>query len=98
MADWRAGGVGDAHRIEDLTLHIAEEKAVRGGGARGWPRVGSPLHEGQHVPEDGEVDVVVGRHALVHLLDALPDLFPCRVAGLDRKSTRLNSSHPSISY
>ena len=83
MADGRAGGVGDAHRIEDLTLHIAEEEAVRGGGARGWARLRSPLHEGQHVPEDGEVDVVVVRHVLVDLLDALPDLFPCRIAGLE---------------
>ena len=82
MADGRAGGVGDAHRVEDLTLHMGEEKAVRGGGARGWPRPRSPLHEGQHVPEDGEVDIVVVRHLLVDLLDAVPDLFPRRVAGL----------------
>jgi hypothetical protein len=40
MADGRAGGVGDAHRVEYLTLHIAEEEAVRGGGERGRPRFG----------------------------------------------------------
>jgi hypothetical protein len=83
IADWRAGGVLDAHRIEHLTLNIADEKAGGGRGTRGWPRLTSPLHEGQHVPEDGEVDVVIVRHALVHLLDALPDLFPRRIIGLE---------------
>ena len=43
----------------------------------------NPLHEGQHVPEDGEVDVVIVRHLLVDLLDALPDLFPRRIIGLE---------------
>ena len=33
--------------------------------------------------EDGEVDVVIVRHLLVDLLDALPDLFPCRIAGFE---------------
>jgi len=83
IADWRARGVLDARRIEYLTLNIADEKAGRGRGPRGWPRVGNPLHEGQHVPEDGEVDVVIVRHLLVHLLDALPDLFPRRIVGLE---------------
>jgi hypothetical protein len=83
MADGRAGGVGDAHRVEYLTLHVGEEKAVRGGGARGWSRVADPFHEGQHVPEDGEVDVVIVRHLLVDLLDALPDLFPRRITGFE---------------
>ena len=46
MADGRAGGVLDAHRIEDLTLHIAEEKAVRGGGARGRPGSRTPSMKG----------------------------------------------------
>jgi len=40
------------------------------------------FHEGQQVPEDSEVDVIV-RHLLVHLLDALPDLFPRRIVGLE---------------
>ena len=83
IADWRAGGVLDAHRIEYLTLHVGDEEAVGGCAARGWPRVGSPLHEGQHVPEDGEVDVVIVRHLLVDLLDALPDLFPRRIVGFE---------------
>ena len=70
VADGRAGRVRDAHRAEDMTLHIGEEKAVRGGGARGSARLRSPLHEGQAVPEDGEVDVVIVRDLLVDLLDA----------------------------
>jgi hypothetical protein len=36
IADWRARGVRDAHRIEYLMLDIADEKAGRGGGAGGW--------------------------------------------------------------
>jgi hypothetical protein len=42
----RAPGVGDAHRVEYLTLHIADEKAVRGGGARGWPGWGARCMNG----------------------------------------------------
>ena len=85
IADWRARGVRDAHRIEYLTLDRADEKAVRGCGARGWPRVGNALHEGQHVPEDGEVDVVIVRHALVTCW--MPCLI-CSLAALSVSKTR----------
>ena len=78
IADGPAPGVLDAHRIEDLALHIADEKA-----GRSWPLVAGPFHEGQQVPEDGEVDVVIVRHLLVRLLDAVPDLFPRRIVGFE---------------
>src|ERR1022692_2039152 len=76
IADWPAPGVLDAHRIEYLALNIADENP-----GRRWPLITGPLHEGQHVPEDGEVDVVIVRHLLVRLLDAVPDLFPRRIVG-----------------
>ena len=59
------------------------KKRVAAGARAGWPGVGNPFHEGKHVPENGEVDVVIVRHVLVHELDALPDLFPRRIVGLE---------------
>src|SRR3712207_8439110 len=61
---------------------LAALDAVQGGDEQAGPRVGEPLEEG--------AGRVVGPNGLGH--DAVDG------AGVDRKSTRLNSSHANISY
>src|SRR3712207_8148092 len=72
-------------RSDIVPLHpaVADERALRAGAG-----------------VDPQVRVVVGVAALHHdvMADLEADPVPVVVPGLDRKSTRLNSSHANISY
>src|SRR5689334_23553313 len=59
----------------------------------------SPRHMSGVPAEAGETRLApVARHGLLDRLDALPDTVRVVLLNADRKSTRLNSSHSSISY
>src|SRR5690348_12749505 len=83
-------------RSSDLAALVPQQRALQ-------DRLGHQHHVARRA---GETEVLVGPHAGVGQLDPRRSSLPLLALGqrlfqllvVDRKSTRLNSSHPSISY